>query len=204
MYYVYSYIDPTTNQIIYIGKGKKNRAYFHLKPQTKGKQSRFKNKVESLKESGTPPIVEFIICGIEDEEEAYKLEEYYIRLYGRKGYEFNGILLNTCESSKPPNHAGKTYKDIYGEKWQTQIEKRKKAQLAVGGYGPKKHSEETKKKIGLSSSGRKANDNQVQNSRRMGLMNKGRPRIKKECSECKRMISINGYEQHRKTHFNCI
>ena len=40
-----------------------------------------------------------------------------------------------------------TYQEIYGDKWEDQIEKRRQLQLSVGGYGPKKHTEETKKKI---------------------------------------------------------
>ena len=29
-FYVYKYIDPRNNQIIYIGKGKGNRRFYHL------------------------------------------------------------------------------------------------------------------------------------------------------------------------------
>lgn len=203
MYYVYRYIDPTNNEVMYVGKGKGDRAFDHLKPPTRGRQSRFKNKVESLKRAGKLPIIDILVDDIDDEEEAYRLEEHYIRLYGRKGYEEHGTLLNVCESSKPPNHRGKTYKEIYGDNWKAEIEKRRQTQLLAGGFGPKQHTLETKEKISKSSAGRKANSNQIENSRRMGLMNKGRTRAKKECDQCKRMIGVNAYEQHRRTHLKC-
>lgn len=31
VYYVYQYVDPKTNTVVYIGKGKDDRAYKHLK-----------------------------------------------------------------------------------------------------------------------------------------------------------------------------
>lgn len=203
MYYVYRYTDQTTGEVMYIGKGKGDRAYDHLKPPTRGRQTRFKNKVEALKRAHTPPVVDILVDNIHDEQEAYRLEEQYIRFYGRKGYEEYGTLLNTCESSKPPNHRGKSYKEIYGDDWQQQIEKRRQTQLAVGGFGPKQHTSETKEKIRKSSTGRQANANQIENSRLMGLKNKGRVRVKKECSHCKRMIGVNAYEQHTRTHLKC-
>jgi hypothetical protein len=40
--------------------------------------------------------------------------------------------------SNPPNHKNKTYEEIYGKNWTAQVEKRRKKQLEVGGFGPKK------------------------------------------------------------------
>ena len=54
----------------------------------------------------------------------------------------------------PPNHKGKTYKEIYGDNWQMQIDKRTKTQLERGGYGPVNHSTETKQKISKAVSGK--------------------------------------------------
>lgn len=203
MYYVYRYTDPTSNEVMYIGKGKGERAYDHLKPPTRGRQSRFKSKVEALKKAGTLPLIDIIVNDIQDEDEAYRIEEHYIRFYGRKGYEKHGTLLNTCESSKPPNHRGKSYQEIYGDDWREQIEKRRQTQLNAGGFGPKQHTDATKEKIRRSSTGRRANANQIANSRSMGLKNKGKVRAKLECSHCKRMIGVNGYEQHTRTHLKC-
>lgn len=176
MFYIYRYTDPSNNQPFYIGKGKGTRATDHMMNVVKSpkNKTRFKNKIEALKQAGTPPIIHYIIENIIDEDQAYELEKKYIKLYGRKGYDDGGVLLNVCEDSRPPNHKGKTYKEIYGDGWEEQIEKRRKIQLERGGFGPKKHSEETKNKISESNVGKKANENQIENSKRMGLMNKGR------------------------------
>jgi hypothetical protein len=148
-YYVYAYVDPTTGEPFYIGKGIEDRAYYHLmnirSQRANRNKTRFKNKVESLKAAGTPPEVRILVQNIRDEEAAYLIEEQHIRKYGRKGYDEGGILLNVCMSSRPPNHKGKTYQDIYGDQAQEQIEKRRALQIAAGGYGPKQHSDTTKK-----------------------------------------------------------
>jgi group I intron endonuclease len=48
----------------------------------------------------------------------------------------------------PPNHKGKSYAEIYGvDRALEQRAKRQVKQLAAGGYGPVKHTEETKRKI---------------------------------------------------------
>jgi len=51
-------------------------------------------------------------------------------------------------TSHSPNHKGKTYEEIYGiEEAKNQKVKRNAAQIAVGGYGPKHHSEDSKVKM---------------------------------------------------------
>lgn len=156
MYYVYMYIDPETNQPFYVGKGTQDRAYIHLQlcKQPKPKSNkRFYNKLNSLEAKGLQPQIIFVGQNIVEESIAYDLERATIRQYGRKGYDPEGILLNICEDARPPNHKGQTYQQIYGENWQEQVEKRRAIQLARGGYGPQKHSEETKRKISVSGSG---------------------------------------------------
>ena len=65
----------------------------------------------------------------------------------------NGYNL-TEGGSLPPNHKGKTYKEIYGADWKQQIQKRRSTQIAKGGYGPMTHTEETKKKISRATKGK--------------------------------------------------
>lgn len=60
----------------------------------------------------------------------------------------------TKGGSLPPNHKGKTYKEIYGRRWKEQVEKRTKLQLERGGYGPVTHTKATKKKISAAVSGK--------------------------------------------------
>ena len=148
MYYVYELIDPRVNLPFYIGKGKNDRVYFHLseKSRAKSDNERKFNKIQKIRKCGYEPEIK-IVKYFDNEDDAYFYEELLIQKYGRIRYDKNGILTNICESSRPPKLKGLTYQEIYGDKWEEQIEKRRQLQLSVGGYGPKKHTEETKKKI---------------------------------------------------------
>jgi hypothetical protein len=151
MYYVYCYIDPITDQPFYVGKVTQKRAYTHMyhpRDTSKNKnKTRFKNKIEKMKEEGIEPKIIFLAQNVQNENIAYDIEESFIKQYGRKGYDTDGILLNICEGSRPPNHKGKTYKDIYGEQAEEQREKRHKLQLEAGGWFKGHiHSEESKLK----------------------------------------------------------
>ena len=166
MYYVYCYIDPTTQQPLYVGKGKQQRAYVHLhtpRERSKNKNTtRFKNKLEKLKQEGIEPIVVFLAQNIQEEETAYQIEESFIRQYGRKGYEEAGVLLNVCLGSRPPSHKHKTYHEIYGDRAEEQRLKRKSLQHAAGGwFRGRTHSDEAKKKISAKSAARALTENEV-------------------------------------------
>lgn len=148
MYYVYALIDPRNNMPFYIGKGKGRRAKTHLweVPETRNQYK--ENKIADIRNQGFEPQIEYLAEDILDEEFAYKMERDLILRYGRKGYEPYGILTNVCLDSRPPNHKGKTYEEIYGaERAQKQKEMRSRLQKERGGYGPKQHSDTTKKKI---------------------------------------------------------
>jgi hypothetical protein len=154
MYYVYELIDPRVNLPFYVGKGKNDRVYFHLseKSRAKSENKRKYNKIQKIRESGYEPEIK-IVKYFEDENDAYDYEELLIESYGRIRYDENGILTNICESSRPPKLKGRTYQEIYGDKWEEQIEKRRKAQIDAGGYGPRKHTQETKDKISAKTAG---------------------------------------------------
>ena len=106
MYYVYCYIDPLTNEPFYIGKGTKDRAYSHLTEtiETTINKRKF-YKIESIKKQQSMPIIKFLNF-FEDESKAYEYETFLIKLYGRKGYDKNGILTNITIDSNPPNRKG--------------------------------------------------------------------------------------------------
>lgn len=80
-YYVYIYLHPETNEIFYIGKGKGNRAFSHLKEQSESKKVKY---IEKLKNQGLKPKIEILIHGLEDEEIALKVESSIIDLIGIK------------------------------------------------------------------------------------------------------------------------
>ena len=104
MYYIYEYIDPRTNLPFYIGKGKKNRKFNHIKNQ---KESKHENAdkfsvIQSILEEGLCPIVREIESNIQDETEAYNREDFYILKYGRRGIDEGGILTNKTLHGHPP------------------------------------------------------------------------------------------------------
>jgi len=156
MYYVYELIDPRVNLPFYVGKGKDDRVYFHLseKSRAKSDNERKFNKIQKIKKDGYNPEVK-IVKYFDNEEDAYDYEENLIKKYGRIRYEENGILTNICESSRPPKLQGRTYQEIYGDKWEEQIQKRLKTKEERGNYGGvRNHTEETKRKISAKVSGK--------------------------------------------------
>ena len=148
MYYVYELIDPRVSLPFYVGKGKDDRVYFHLseKSRAKSDNERKFNKIQKIRKEGYEPEIK-IVQYFENENDAYSYEEQLIKKYGRIRYDEDGILTNICESSSPPKLKGKTYQEIYGDNWEEQVEKRRTLQIEAGGYGPKKHTKETKRKI---------------------------------------------------------
>lgn len=102
IYYVYSYTNPLTNEIFYIGKGKNGRLYNHLEETKENTENYFKwCIIESLRRKNIQPLIEKIIENL-TEDEAYKLETEFIIKYGRKGIDENGILTNRCLDRYPP------------------------------------------------------------------------------------------------------
>jgi group I intron endonuclease len=67
----------------------------------------------------------------------------------------NGYNL-TEGGSLPPNHKGKTYKQIYRSKVKAEQQRLKRhlKQIEAGGYGPMKHSAESKAKISKATQGK--------------------------------------------------
>jgi hypothetical protein len=155
MYYVYQLVDPRNNQPFYIGKGKGRRAKTHLWEVPETRNVYKENKIAKIREEGKEPIIEYLVSDIIDEALAYDIETTIIKKYGRKGYDKNGTLTNICEDNRPPNHKGKTYEEIYGvERAKEQKALRARLQKERGGYGPKKHTAETKEKLKAAHVGR--------------------------------------------------
>lgn len=147
-FYVYMLVDPRNDKPFYIGKGKGRRAQTHLWKIPETRNVYKENKIAAIRECGLEPRIEYVAENIVDEDLAYEMEISLIKRYGRKGYEHDGILTNICLDSRPPNHKGKTYEEIYGsERAVIERKKRSDLQLARGGYGPKNHTMTTKVKI---------------------------------------------------------
>lgn len=156
MYYVYGLINPADSQPFYIGKGSGNRAQTHLRKIPDTRNVYKENKIASIRKNGLEPEIHVYADNILDEDLAYDMEEELILKYGRKGYEPYGILTNVCLGSRPPNHKGKSYEDIYGpERAAEQRKLRSRIQKQRGGYGPKQHSPETIEKLKIVNAGEK-------------------------------------------------
>jgi hypothetical protein len=126
-YYVYLLTDPRNNhEIFYCGKGTGDRWKSHLGHWSgNGKNNPTENKIKKIQAEGLQPGVMFLHENIVDEDEAYCLEENYIRDHFDK-------LTNLKIEAKPPSPKGKP-----------------------GNFKGKKHSEESKRKTSLALKGQK-------------------------------------------------
>ena len=137
-YYVYMLIDPRTNKPFYVGKGKGNRAKFHLKETLETTINiRKYNKIQSILKNGLEPKIMYHAIEL-TEVDAYNTEASLIKQYGRKGYDTHGILLNICEDNRPPGNdnfitdnpgkrmKGKTYEELYGQEKATKLKESRK------------------------------------------------------------------------------
>lgn len=90
MYYVYMYKNPETGIPMYVGKGHGNRDISHLK---KSHNRRLSKEISKMLEAGMQPDVERIITS-DDHTEVLAEEIRQIKLYGRKGFDPGGVLMN--------------------------------------------------------------------------------------------------------------
>ena len=100
MYYLYFHINPITKQIFYVGVGYNKRAYVF-------KWGRSKHYLNYIKKYGNP-LVQIIHSNI-NEDEAYNLEVEYIKFFGRKGIDPNGILVNKSSGGKTSAKGNRQY-----------------------------------------------------------------------------------------------
>ena len=92
-FYVYELIN-TDSQPYYVGKGKGNRAFFHLKEAiSSGKVSEKLCTIRAILKQGDEYRVRVVADGL-SQNDACALEIKLIRQYGRKNYDHGGILTN--------------------------------------------------------------------------------------------------------------
>jgi hypothetical protein len=104
MYYIYEYIDPRTGSPFYVGKGKGNRKFNHLRNEKESRQENVDkfNVIQEILAAGLFPVIREIESNIEKEADAYEREDYWILHYGRLGLDKNGILTNKTLHGHPP------------------------------------------------------------------------------------------------------
>lgn len=69
-FYVYLYIDPRTEKVFYIGKGRGNRVFSHLRTQDDSEKTRIISELRDLK---LQPRIELLKYGL-TEQEAFLVE----------------------------------------------------------------------------------------------------------------------------------
>lgn len=101
MFYIYALINPFDNSVFYIGKGSGDRVKLHEKFKSKCNNPVKDAMIELiLKEFSNVPYT-ILIDNIEDEAEAYRLEEEKINEIGLEN------LTNICSNSIPPSQKGR-------------------------------------------------------------------------------------------------
>lgn len=89
-YYIYFHKNPKTQEIFYVGLG--SHVLYQKYKRAEDIKRRGKHHKFYIKKYGDP-IIEIIHDNL-TQEEACLLEIKYIKQFGRKKYEFNGILVN--------------------------------------------------------------------------------------------------------------
>lgn len=150
VYYVYSLVNPETNQPFYIGKGTRYRCYQHLKDTMETTHNkRLTGHIQKLRERGIEPVIIKLQENL-PEEKAYDLEEELIIKHGRIGFDDGGILMNIAMDGKPPTRFGED-----------------------NGFYGRTHTPETKAAIGDKNRGRKMSQ---ETRDKMSESHKGKPK----------------------------
>ena len=79
-YYVYVYVDPFTDSVFYIGKGKGNRCFSHINNLDDSEKSK---RIIDIKNKGEIPKIEILAFGL-NEKNALRVEAAAIDLIGIK------------------------------------------------------------------------------------------------------------------------
>jgi hypothetical protein len=153
VYYVYWLRDEASSLPFYIGKGKGDRMHKHTRYIDKNSDGNsYKvNTIKKILSEGRKILAEAIAENL-DEGTAYKIEEMYIKFFGRKHIEKFGILVNITPNSRPPKFEDHPNK----EQWCYNISEGDKRAYAEG---RKILTEENKIKLQESNNKRKGKPN---------------------------------------------
>ena len=200
LYYTYIYYDPLRNNIpIYVGKGKEERVWAHLK--LIGPNSKFMNRLKTLAKNNIMPNIG--IYSYLDEEFAFFLEQELISKFGRRDLN-TGTLYNLTPGGEAPPIQKKrgigNGRPLSEETKQKNRDARaKQTNLAYG-----KRSEESKQKMSIAHIGITAWNKGISPTEetKEKIRNKilGKKFEKVECEVCKKMIATNNIKNHIRKH----
>lgn len=121
MYYVYALVDPIQKVPFYIGKGKNNRMYCHLKEIG---SSRKHNYIKNIRTFGFEPLPIKIVDNIMNEKEAYDLEYFFIQV---SKFKYQHPLTNRIGvDMRPPSRKGSVVAPESLEKRRRTLARKKK------------------------------------------------------------------------------
>jgi len=148
IYYTYALINPFTNVIFYVGKGKDNRAMEHIVEATKpnGKRAN-KHKLNTIRDilaKNGEVIIKYIDTNL-TEKIAFELECFLIELLGRRDNK-TGVLTNLTDGGEGLSGL---QRDLSGK---NNPNYGKRGEMAT--WWGKKHTEDTKRKQSESQKGR--------------------------------------------------
>jgi uncharacterized protein len=106
-FYIYLYIDPRTDKVFYVGKGRLERVNRHIMQARDYSNSSYSKKpivtyIRDLWDQGLEPIVKMYAENI-TEEESFVIETNLIREFGRKDLGL-GTLLNITDGGAGTVH----------------------------------------------------------------------------------------------------
>lgn len=171
VYYVYTYFDPRTGSPIYVGMGKKDRAFTHWKKKANNRF--FQNVLDKIRAEGLSPRIEFVALEL-TKDAANRLEFEMIALYGRRDLGLGPLtnltdggdgakgLLATPERKEHQSRLSKHYwltadREMHGAKISAAFAARTEEELRVVRNNIKNsRTEEVRAKIGKATAERQA------------------------------------------------
>lgn len=125
MFYVYTYTDPETNEVFYVGKGHGDRDRFHLLNRKNHYNKGLGDRIQAIVDSNLFPIITRVEESL-SEQDAYALERELIREHGRMDLS-TGTLYNRTPGGEG---YGKT-----GSSWSDELKQHRRAQYASSPRG---------------------------------------------------------------------
>lgn len=187
-FYVYQLRSAEEQFPFYIGKGKGDRAYQHLRQNHLKENSHKANKIKKLLREGVKIEVEFLEQGLTSDE-AFLKEREHISKYGIKSQ--GGLLTNQTEGGDGGlpgyKHSEETKSKMSEHAYGRVASERTRKALDRTGKG---HSDESKVKISEASRGRKHSE---ETKAKIGAAHKGK-KIKPEAIEAQRSAVAKEYD----------